>query len=69
MKTLKKLKLNQVSKTNLEQQEMGKLSGGCINCGVVITPNCGCGCLYAHSEKGSSTSSNGSANHSGGLYS
>lgn len=68
MKTLKKLKLNQVSKINLEQQEMGKLSGGCINCGVVITPNCGCGCLYAHTG-GSSTSGNGSGNHSGGLHS
>lgn len=68
MKTLKKLKLNQVSKANLEQQEMGKLSGGCLNCGVEIWPNCGCGCAYAHTG-GSSTSDNGGANHSGGLYS
>lgn len=69
MKTLKKLKLNQISKTNLEQQELGKLSGGCLNCGVEIWPSCGCGCLYAHENKGSSTSDNGARNSSGGLYS
>lgn len=68
MKTLKKLKLNQISKANLEQQEMGKLSGGGFGDGVEIWPNCGCGCAYA-STGGSSTSGNGSANHSGGLYS
>lgn len=63
MKTLKKLKLNQVSKVNLEQQEMGKLSGG-----IEVWPNCGCACAYATSG-GSSESNNGSANHSKGLYS
>lgn len=65
MKTLKKLKLNQISKTNLEQQEMGKLSGGCLSCGIYVTPTCGCACLYAHSA-GSSTAANGSANNSEG---
>jgi natural product precursor len=60
MKKLKCLKLNQLSNANLLEREMNGLRGG--EC------TCGCGCLYANSG-GSSTSSNTSANISGGYFS
>lgn len=59
---LKKLKLNEISRTRLEESEMCRLLGG-------GTPgNCTCGCLYANSG-GSSTASNDAANNASGLTS
>ena len=57
---LKKLKLNEISRTRLEESEMCRLLGG-------GTPgNCTCGCLYANSG-GSSTASNDAVNNASGL--
>jgi natural product precursor len=58
MKQIGKLKLNQLSKAELNEREMNLIKGGA----------CGCGCLYANSG-GSSTSSNDSANYQSGYTS
>lgn len=57
MKKLGKLKLNQLSSAELNEQEMNTLRGG--------SGSCCCGCGYAGSG-GSSSSSNSSANSSYG---
>lgn len=67
MKTLGKLKLNQIGKTELLRQEMNSLKGGNGCDGVIVTPSCGCGCAYCNNG-GSSTSANGSANSSYGYH-
>ncbi|NHB69820.1 rSAM-modified peptide [Bacteroidales bacterium M08MB] len=54
MLTMKKLKLNQLSKAELENREMSAIKGG--NC-------CGCGCHYEGQPGGSSTTSNRDANY------
>ena len=51
MKTIGKLKLNQLSKAELGKREMNSLKGGGIECG--------CGCFYSDV---SSTATNGAAN-------
>jgi len=56
MKNLKRLKLNQIGKAELEKREMNFLLGG--NC-------CNCGCAYA-GNGGSSTSDNLYANSDNG---
>ena len=61
MKTLKKLKLIQLSKNELENREMGMTRGGNGSC-------CICGCRY-WDDGGSSTVDNGNANNAGGLES
>lgn len=53
MKTLKKIKLNDLNDAELRDREMNALYGG---------RGCGCGCNYADSG-GSSISDNGNANH------
>jgi natural product precursor len=59
MRKLEKLKLNQVSKKFLTEQEMNILLGR-------GTPgNCNCGCGYANNG-GSSTAANDSANNANG---
>lgn len=59
---LKKLRLSEISKERLAEQEMRILFGG-------GTPgNCQCGCLYANSG-GSSSASNDSANNAFGYSS
>jgi natural product precursor len=61
MKVLGKLKLNQISKTELAQRQMAQLFGGGGSC-------CLCACRYANYE-GSSTLDNGVANRNGGVSS
>jgi len=59
MKTIKKMKLSQLSNAELGKKELNKLKGG--GC-------CLCGCAYVNSG-GSSTVDNAGANNSGGLQS
>lgn len=54
---LKKLKLNKISESELQNREMNRLLGG-SRC-------CTCACRYEH-DGGSSTLDNGNANHRGG---
>lgn len=54
MKKITSLKLNQLSKTDLEKREMNSLRGGIGEC-------CGCGCHYV-SNGGYSLGENGNAN-------
>ncbi len=58
MKKLSSLKLNQLSKAEMEKREMNMLRGG----------SCPCGCNYMYSG-GSSTIDNGNANCGEGKYS
>ena len=51
---LKKLKLNELSKTELNEREMCRILGG--------AGACQCGCHYAGTEGGSSSSDNDKAN-------
>ena len=57
MKNLGKLKLNQLSKAEIEKREMNALKGG--------DPTCGCGCHYSGSG-GSSEYDNQNANAANG---
>jgi len=57
----KKLKL-----TKIQKKAMVSLRGGCDS---YVTPNCGCGCLYAGEPNGSSCEANGKANAGSGLHS
>ena len=60
---LSKLKLNQLSESDLNEREMVRILGG-------GTPGCcQCGCNYAGEPGGSSTSSNSSANDANGYTS
>ncbi|HML64694.1 MAG TPA: TIGR04149 family rSAM-modified RiPP [Dysgonomonas sp.] len=59
MKTLSKLKLNNLNKVELDELEMDVLKGGA---------SCCCSC-WASGSGGSSTSDNNSANTAGGLSS
>lgn len=60
---LKKISLNQISEANLNEREMCRLLGG-------GTPGCcQCGCHYAGTPGGASTSANTSANNAEGKYS
>jgi natural product precursor len=59
MKKLEKLKLNQLSKAEMEKREMNHLKGG--DC-------CGCGCHYTGSG-GSSAYHNLNANQANGYHS
>ena len=59
MKVIGKLKLNQISKFDLESRSMNFLRGGC----------CGCGCHYANNGGGSSIGANGNSNIVGDLTS
>ena len=61
MKKLEKIKLTQLSTTDLNEREMGILLGG--SCG------CACGCNYQGQPGGSTTSDNSAANSSSNLYS
>jgi natural product precursor len=58
MKQLERLRLNQLSKKELNENELGILLGGL---------SCTCPCAYAGSGGGSSTSSNDSANTFGDI--
>lgn len=58
MKKLKLLKLNLLSKADLEKREMNHLLGGAC---------CACGCGYQGSGGGSSVEANFSANDSRGI--
>lgn len=63
MKTIGKLKLNQLNQAQLSKNELNRLKGG-SRC-------CICGCAYSN-QGGSSTTGNGNANNGGGssgLYS
>jgi len=60
----KKLKL-----TTLSKREASKLKGGYIITVHGDGHSCGCGCYYAGTPGGSSTSANSHANDAGGLYS
>ncbi len=65
MVKLGELKLNQLSKANLNQKEMNSLFGGANQVGC-----CVCGCYYASEEMGgSSIGGNSGANGAGGLES
>lgn len=57
MKKLGKLKLNHISKVEMEKREMGQLAGGSGDC----SGSCACGCDGG--TGGSSTSSNRNANN------
>jgi natural product precursor len=57
---MKKMKLNALENQSLNNKEMNAVRGG---------DGCGCGCNYAGTEGGSSTSDNASANNAGGLTS
>lgn len=60
---LKKISLNAVAKAELNEKEMLRiLGGGVVGC-------CQCGCKYAGSGGGSSTSSNDKANNAKGYTS
>ena len=59
---LKKIKLNQLENTDLNEHEMIRILGG------YDAGSCQCGCYYAGSG-GSSTNDNGSANAAGGYTS
>lgn len=59
MKTLRKLKLNQLAMSEIEDQKMNRLLGGQGDC----SGSCACGCDYEGTPGGSSTSSNRSANN------
>ena len=60
---LRKLKLNEASKAELNEREMCRvLGGGTIGC-------CQCGCNYEGKPGGSSTSANDSANNAHGYTS
>jgi natural product precursor len=61
MKKLGKLKLNVLSDVSLAERQMNAIRGG--NC------SCGCGCLYAGTQGGSSTASNRSRNVTYGYFS
>lgn len=63
MKTIGKLKLNQLSKAELDKRELNSLIGG-----NPVGDNCGCGCYYAGSG-GSSSVDNTNANIAGGYVS
>ena len=56
---MKKLKLNQISKSRIEKKQLQKVRGGGV---------CGCGCYYSGSG-GSSTDDNAVANSEKGLRS
>lgn len=60
MKNLGKLKLNQLSKAELEKREMNFLRGGADD------PYCSCGCFYEGEIGGSSRSDNSNKNWEGG---
>jgi natural product precursor len=49
MKKLNSLKLNQLSKAEMEQREMNSLKGGA--CACVCGGPAGCGCLYEKPEQ------------------
>lgn len=57
MKVLGKLKINQLSASELEQKQMNALKGGY---------SCGCGCNYQWGGGGSSTGDNYNANVANG---
>ena len=59
---LKKLKLNQIADTTLNEREMLRLFGTGPGC-------CQCGCNYAGQPGGSSSSANQSANYKHGYVS
>ena len=60
---LRKLKLNEISKAELDDREMCRILGG-------GTPGCcQCGCHYAGQPGGSSYGANGGANNEHGLVS
>ena len=65
MKNLGKLKLNQLSKVEMQKKEMYNLVGG--HCGSDHS-YCGCACAYAQSG-GSSNDANGDANSVTGIQS
>ncbi|MFA7459008.1 MAG: TIGR04149 family rSAM-modified RiPP [Bacteroidales bacterium] len=56
---MKSLKLNNLEYSSLNEKEMNHVTGG---------GTCGCGCAY-EGNGGSSTSDNGYANQSSGLWS
>lgn len=58
MKTLRKIKLNQLCEAELEKKSMNEIWGG-------SPESCTCGCHYANSN-GSSTATNGGTNWSTG---
>lgn len=60
MKTLKRLKLSQLSDTEMKEREMNMLKGG-------TSYNCSCGCL-SYNTGGSSTADNQKSNIDGGFY-
>lgn len=64
MVKLGELKLNQLSKANLNQKEMNSLFGGANPVGC-----CVCGCYYAGAGGGSSVGGNSGANGASGLES
>lgn len=64
MVKLGELKLNQLSKANLNQKEMNSLFGGANQVGC-----CVCGCYYKDSPGGSSVGGNSGANGASGLES
>ena len=74
MKTLSKLKLDQISKTTLEKKELYNLVGG--DCGGGHS-SCGCGCCYEGEQEdendgmygGSDSFDNLSANLNDGIVS
>jgi len=57
---MKKLKLTQLSKVELEKKELNSIKGG-YSIGVGGMTMCTCGCLYS-GNGGSSTHDNGVAN-------
>jgi natural product precursor len=57
---MKELKLNQLSKTELENREMSAIKGGTC---------CGCGCHYDGEPGGSSVDQNMNTNHESGFTS
>ncbi len=62
---MKKMKLNDMNSSLLDDYEMRKIRGGGVSFATML---CSCACKYANSG-GSSTGSNGNANDANGLSS
>lgn len=61
MRTLKKLKLSQLSDTEMKEREMNMLKGG-------TSYNCSCGCLEYGKPGGATIADNQAANIKGNHY-